>query len=709
MINIEVISYSTTATAFLGLSLLLLTGRKGQFRKTLLAVASLSSVAWAASVAYQGAYGGLLIVAQMLELLRDLTWFAFLLAMLRAVYPDDAATTRRFVVVFGSAATFTVALMLLDLYRITGGSAFGFIAGNDVLAGHLLMTVAGLVAVEQLYRNTPAELRRALKYLCVGIGGMFAYDFYLYSDALLFQRVSSTLWDARGFIHAMVVPVVGVALARNLQWSPNRDAIDIYVSRRVVFHTTALVGAGIYLLAMGAGGYYVEVHGGSWGLVFQTIFLFGAVLVLAILLFSGQLRAALRVFISKHFFGYKYDYRDEWLRFIRTLSSGEAATQLRERAVKAIAQIIDSPGGILWMRRDNGRFEPVARWNMGDPVPPSEPGDGHLVRFLEQREWVINLDEHEKSIQRFRGIDAPALPEWLHGMSSAWLVVPLILHEYLIGFVVLARSPLAPLRREFNWEDCDLLKTAGRQAASHLAQLEASRALAETRQFEAFSRLSAFVVHDIKNLIAQLSLVVSNAAKHKHNPQFMEDAIHTVESSIAKMNRLLANLRQDHASEEHVQPVDLPQILAEVVAAHGVHDPETTLECPERDVTVSANRDRLAAVIGHILQNGREATPVNGHVTVRMRTDRGHAVVEVEDTGCGMDEAFIKDRLFRPFETTKGSSGMGIGVYETREFIRSLGGDIDVFSRPGHGTIFRLRLPLAGHTGLPIAYRTASN
>ncbi|MDA8420282.1 MAG: PEP-CTERM system histidine kinase PrsK, partial [Pseudomonadota bacterium] len=239
--------------------------------------------------------------------------------------------------------------------------------------------------------------------------------------------------------------------------------------------------------------------------------------------------------------------------------------------------------------------------------------------------------------------------------------------------------------------------------------LEASRALAETRQFEAFNRLSTFVVHDIKNLIAQLSLVVSNAAKHKHNPQFMEDAIHTVESSIEKMNHLLANLRKDHTVEDRPAMVDLAKLLSEVVSAHGIHSPETTLECSESGIMVSANRDRLSAVIGHVIQNAREATPGDGRVTVRLRTDRRQVVIEVEDTGCGMDETFIKERLFRPFESTKGSAGMGIGVYETREFIRSLGGDIDVFSRLGHGTIFRLHLPFAGHTSLPIAYRTGSN
>ncbi|MHB8551844.1 MAG: ATP-binding protein, partial [Acidiferrobacterales bacterium] len=121
------------------------------------------------------------------------------------------------------------------------------------------------------------------------------------------------------------------------------------------------------------------------------------------------------------------------------------------------------------------------------------------------------------------------------------------------------------------------------------------------------------------------------------------------------------------------------------------------------------NRDRLSAVIGHVIQNAREATPADGRVTVRLRADRRQVVIEVEDTGCGMDEAFIRERLFRPFETTKGNSGMGIGAYETREFVRALGGDIDVFSRPGHGTIFRLHLPLADNPGLPIAYRTGSN
>jgi len=141
--------------------------------------------------------------------------------------------------------------MLLVLYRVSGGSVFELIAGNDVLIGHLLISIGGIVIVEQLYRNTADEHRWALKYLWIAIGSMFAYDFYLYSDAFLFQRIDNELWNARGFIHAMVVPLIAVAIKREMQWSLGDDSIDIFISRRLVFHTTALLASGAYLIFIG--------------------------------------------------------------------------------------------------------------------------------------------------------------------------------------------------------------------------------------------------------------------------------------------------------------------------------------------------------------------------------------------------------------------------------------------------------------------------
>lgn len=692
------ISYATAAGIFLALLLVLFTCRTGGLPKNLLAFAVATSSLWAVAAAYQAAFSGPLILPQLMELLRDLAWLVFLLHMLttKAGEKADVISAGLRVARHGIYA-FTAVMILLALYRNFSDSDLALVAGFDFqIAGHLLLAVIGLVLLEHILRNTPLDLLRAVKYLCFSIGGMFAYDFYLYSDALLFQRIDPLLWEARGFINAIVVPVIGISLVRNPQWSPS-----LFISHRMAFHTTALLGSGIYLLAMGVGGYYVRDYGGTWGVVAQTIFLFGAILLLLILLFSGPLRARLRVYINKHFFHYKYDYREEWLRFIRTLSSSDQNASLPERVIRAMAQMIDCPGGVLWVRRDNGWFEPEARWNMELPLPAREPTDSSLVQFLEIQKWVINLDEYQRDPGLYKSLGDLEMPRWLQAVPDAWLISPLILHERLLGFVVLARSPAR--HQHFNWEDSDLLKTSGSEAASHLAQHTISQALAEARQFEAFNKLSTYVVHDLKNLISQLSLVVSNATRHRNNPLFMENVISTVENSVSKMNRLLTRMR-DGVQIDSARMVNLAKLLEEVVRDAQASKPAPVFECQAGDLTITADRDRLASVMGHVIRNAQDATPEDGRVVVRLQKANGHAVIEVEDTGCGMDEAFIQARLFRPFQTTKGKSGMGIGACEAREFVRSLGGDIHVNSKPDAGTIFRIHFPYQASTE-PMLYR----
>jgi len=436
----------------------MLTGKRDNLPKTMLAVASLASAVWSGTVTYQAAYGGLLSTALLLELLRSLAWFAFLLVMLRTAYKSSDQVNKKFRVAFAGISVFIIGLMLLALYRISGGSLFELIAGNDVLIGHLLISIGGLVIIEQLYRNTADEHRWALKYLWIAIGGMFAYDFYLYSDAFLFQRIDNELWNARGFIHAMVVPLIGVAIKREMQWSLGDASIDIFLSRRMAFHTTTLLASGIYLIFISFGGYYVRDMGGDWGVVAQATFLFASVMVLAVLLFSGRVRSRIKVAIDKHFFHYKYDYREEWLRIIRTLSSQNESQRLHKRAIHALAQIIDSPGGILILERDNGCYELDEQWNY-DQQNVRESSDTDLVRFLSEHQFVISLDEYNKDPEMYTRLGSLSIPHWITDNKNAWLIVPLMLQEHLMGFVVLLRSPAH--ERYFNWEDSDLLKTAG--------------------------------------------------------------------------------------------------------------------------------------------------------------------------------------------------------------------------------------------------------
>ncbi len=690
--SIEPISFGISTILFLMLGLAMLTGQRDNLSKIMLAIASLSSAIWSAFVTYQALFGGLINATLLLELLRSLTWFAFLLVMLRTAFSASDVINKNFKITFIGLSVFIIGLMFLGAYRISDGEFFQSIAGDDVLLGHLLISIGGIVIVEQLYRSTPDEHQWALKYLWIGIGGMFAYDFYMYSDAFLFQRIDKELWEARGFIHGMVVPLIAVAIKREMRWSLGDNSIDIFLSRRMVFHTTTLLAAGIYLIIIGLGGYYVRDMGGDWGVVAQATFVFAAVMALLVVFFSGKLRSRLRVTIDKHFFHYKYDYREEWLRIIRTLSSESASEKnLHMRAIQSLAQIINSPGGLLIMERENGCFELDEKWNYETKKIREEAGST-LVSFLAKQQFVISLDEYNTDPDMYTRLAPLKIPDWLSSNNKAWLVVPLMLQEHLIGFVVLLRSPAH--ERYFNWEDSDLLKTAGRQAASHLAQYEAVQALVRAKRFEEANKLSAFFVHDVKNIVGQLSMVVSNAAKHKNNPMFIDDAIITVENSVNKMNRLLNRLRGEGEVEKY-KPISLCALLENSMrtCVKTGRLPMPILNCLSQNVMVTADKERMTANIAHIIQNAQEATDEKGSITVRLSKQGKFAIIEVEDTGEGMSESFIRHRLFQPFESTKGT--LGIGVFQVREYVHKLGGQFDVESIVGKGSVFRLHIPLS--------------
>ena len=233
--------------------------------------------------------------------------------------------------------------------------------------------------------------------------------------------------------------------------------------------------------------------------------------------------------------------------------------------------------------------------------------------------------------------------------------------------------------------------------------MRATDALSEARQFETFNRLSAFLVHDLKNVVAQLSLIGSNARRHRHNPEFIEDAFNTVDDATAKMKRMLASLRQRQSEVESDEVVELGALLATAVASKAEARPCPVFARPAEALPVRASRDHLQSVVQHLLQNAIEATDADGQVEVRVERHASEVRATITDTGCGMDRDFIHNRLFRPFDTTKGKAGMGIGAYESRHLISSMRGELLVESEPGRGTTFTIVLPLAENQEHPEA------
>lgn len=686
---IGVISYSLGGVAFFLLSLWLFISWRGRLKGALLLSAALVTALWLATSLYH-LHSPVPMLLHLMELAKNLAWLSFLLQLSRtsegavAISPVIRPFVKMVVIL-------TIGLLLIDLGYYFSGLELVFMSQRSLWTfQHLLLGLSGLVLVEQVFRNLRFDKRWALKFMLLGVGGLFAYDFFLYAHALMFRQLDYTVWMARGLVYAIVVPFIAIAAARQQDWS-----LDVFLSRRVVFHSAALAGAGIYLVIMALAGYYIRIYGGQWGTVIQVAFVFTALLLLLVVLFSGQMRAMVRVFFNKHFFNYKYDYRLEWLRFINTLAANTYDQELCERAIIAISQIVDSGGGVLWLMDDNGDFQVTSRVNSGEAPAQALSGQGGLVTFLQQTGWVIDLCEYREEQDKYLDLQ---LESWVAEVKQLRLIVPLIHGDEL--FAIMALTPPRAQAR-INWEDHDLLKTAGRQTAGYLALMRSSEALGEARQFEAFNRLSAFVVHDLKNVVAQLTLVVSNAKRHRQNPAFVDDAFMTIENAVERMNKMLSHLRQDQRQAVHAHGVlNLDKVVRAVCKSCESRRPVPLCNInAEGAMPAKGDADRFAAVLEHLVQNAQDATPDDGMIEVTLSQQGTQAVLNIIDTGCGMDETFIRDRLFKPFDTTKGNAGMGIGVYEAREYIVSIGGKIAVSSEPGRGTLFSITIPLLSLSG----------
>jgi putative PEP-CTERM system histidine kinase len=612
------------------------------------------------------------------DVLRYAAWFAFLLILLRGRNEERTASSLVWIMPI-SAAVLVAALTshILALEDIGVAAEMRRL----VLFSSMALPVMAMILLEQLFRNVSDDARWNIKPICLGLAAIFLFDLYLYSQAVLFSRVDGDTFSIRGAIHALVIPFLLLSTTRHNDWITR-----IQISRKAAFHSATLTIAGLYLVFISGVGYYVRYFGGEWGRALQLALIFLGLVLLVILALSGAVRARLKVFLGKHFFRYRYDYREEWLRFTQTLSAKNSPQEMGGQVIRGLADMLESPGGGLWMKnRGEAGYSQTARWNIG-PCAVVEDENSELSIFLKGSGWVVNLEEYRSFPRRYGQL---VLPSWLQEIPQAWLIVPLTVADEMIGFVVLAR---ARARMDVNWEVNDLLKTAGRQAASFLAQMQATEALLEVRKFDAFNRMSAFVVHDLKNVVTQLSLMMKNAKRLHNNPEFQQDMLITVENSLDRMRQLMLQLREGATPPGTVVGVDLETIIRRIEAVARERGRKLDVVVVE-PVLTRGHEERLERIIGHMVQNAFDATDAKDRVWLKLDRMSGQALIEVGDTGLGMTQEFVRDRLFKPFQTTK-KAGMGIGAYESFQYVQELGGKITVESHVNQGTIVTMLLPL---------------
>jgi putative PEP-CTERM system histidine kinase len=669
------IGYGVNGIATLVLLLLLFTVRKSGLAKYLLVLASMVTLAW--SVSFLTSVFGPITLDRLLisDTVKQIVWLLFIASCLRNDFRNLWQVLRQPATIFILAIPLT-SLVLPYVFELSPVWRYLF---------QTIIALEVLILLEVLYRQADEE-QWAFKPLVLYLGATNLYEFVAYADATMVTQIELGYIAARGYIYALMLPFLIIAIRRIKHWG-----IEIFISRDVVLHSSLLLVAGGYLCLMSIIGYAVNYLGGSWSATVQIILIALSLIILITLFLSNSVRTRIKVFITKHFFANQFDYREEWVKLTQALSQPTSSLpEVYQVALNGMLNAVDYDSGLI-VKRVGKSFNIVSErhFQLSDN---DEKILKKLSSYCERKNWLVDIEEYVTQPFSYEGLHLSK--EELEGCRLQ-IVIPLLHQDSLWGLAILTAVDRPKV--SLNWEVRDYLTAVTDQVSNYIYHYEAAKSLTENAQFAAFNRMAAFVLHDLKNVLAQIDLILCNAEQHKHNPEFIEDTFETLHHTKSRMDKMLKQLTEKKVEEgTHDSAHTLSPIIRTVIdeRCQGLQPlPELIVES-EADVIV--DHDKFSNVMYHLLTNAQQATADDGKIEVTLALDEanGHQLIFLEDSGCGMDESFIEHRLFKPFDTTKGNAGMGIGAYDAKAYMEAIGGYLKVQSKLGVGTCFTLAFPL---------------
>lgn len=672
--------HALAAALFAALAIWIARGRDAGLERRLLAVALLLTAFWALQTSFSGIGRSLSGVG---ETVRNAAWLLFMFVLLQRGEGRRTDHSAPVTAIYSVLGLLLLAQIPCDMIAHAISSArpqateLVNLASDTGYILRMMVAVGSLVLAHNLFAMSATEGRSRIGLLLSALVAMWTYDLILYAVAWFAGDNAVELSALRGLVMAALAGVIALGARSEGEWR-------LQLSRTVAFRSFSFIAVGLYAIALTALIMLVELTAGPYARMIEMAGLFAMAVAGLVLLPSARMRAMVKVQVAKHFFQHRYDYRVEWMRFADTIGlPGDDAAALNERVIKAVADITDSPAGLLLLRDEAGALIVQAQWNWPDAMFPQQALAPADAATLERSGWIIDLGGVRAGEVRH------GVPAWMLSERRAWALVPLIHFGRLAGAILLASPAVG---RRLDWEDFDMLRTAGRQVASYISEAQGQQALDDAQRFEEFNRRFAFIMHDIKNLVSQLSLLARNAERHADNPEFRADMLLTLRESVGRMNDMLARLSQHNKARPEEPRVFALRPLAQDVAK--ARERQHPVEVGGDDVDVLADPARTVQILSHLLQNAIEASPSGVPVILRIGAQADRAVVEVIDRGCGMTADFMRRELFKPFSSSK-PGGFGIGAFEARELARAMNGRIDVESRVGEGSCFTLQLPLA--------------
>jgi putative PEP-CTERM system histidine kinase len=679
--------YALAAALFTALAIITARGRSVSRIKIRLVVALTLTALWALQSVIATSLGMPAALSVGLpETMRNAAWLALLWALLQEASPAGAPLPRGAKQVLFALGFTLVCQLVFDMVMVAADGLSPHLIG--LLRGAWLLravfALGAIVLLQNLFLRASHDRTAQLGWIGCGLTIMWAFEFNHYLLVWFSDGAFTAIGAMRGILMVLVAPLILLAAG-----GPERRRIAL--SPRGAYRIATVVIGALYAVALFAMIMLVRSVDDPATRIVQLGAIFALSVIALILLPSSSFRAWLRVEIAKHLFAYRYDYRHEWMRFAESLdTASEDAEMPLRRAARAVARALDAPAALLFLSGEDGMLEPSGDWNWTAGDAAAAPIDGATAERLRNSEWIIDVASERRGQ---RG----ALSDWILADPRAWALVPLRHGARLIGAMLVARPPA---RAGLDWEDLDMLRVIARQLAVTLSDWQHQQARAEAQRFEEFNRRFAFILHDIKNLVSQMSLLAANAERHAENPAFRADMVLTLKETATRMNDLIARLaRPDQPRAGGGKACALTEIARTVSATGKVRGRVRVTGAA--DLLVRADGEALRQALGHLVQNAVEATPIDGApVEIRIASAGVEAVIEVIDQGSGMSAEFLRSGLFRPFASTK-NGGFGLGAHEARALITAMGGRLDVESRAGQGSRFTISLLLADDSGDP--------
>lgn len=546
----------------------------------------------------------------------------------------------------------------------------------------MVYCIMAIMNLETVFSMISGVDRWKIRFEFIGMCSILAVLIFYYSHSLLYRTINMNLIPIRSWVF-----LIGSLLVGYSRLMRGNDA-RVAVSRYVLYRSFALMVIGGYLLFLGLIGEGMKYFGSSFG---HNVMIFSAFAVGIFImgLFSSEtLRRKIKVLINKHFYANKYDYRNEWLKFIKRLSSCRSLSDVEQTILTTYRETFGLKGISLYLGgKEEGSFYLAARQGMNDTVKTIRLSPALFSYFAGLNRVLNPLD---REFIPFREEASFALH------AGVRLVVPLMSNNTVEGLVLFGEQLST---EEFIYEDYDLMKMIAGQATLSIINFKLSEELAETRELAAVAKISSFVIHDLKNNAYTLSLLLENANNYIGDEDFQKNMVVTIRNTVARMQGLIQRLKT--VPEKNMlnrRPADLDLLVQEAL-----QDFRTTVGTPKLSYAGTSalstiDKGEIKKVIVNLLLNALDATGGGSGIKVETGTRNGSCYIRVEDRGCGMTAEFINSHLFKPFRTTK-ETGLGIGLYQSRQIVEAHDGKIEVQSEIGRKTIFTVYLPSAETAG----------